>query len=113
MSDEELVHKILRIWCQYDLDHADLLWVAHIGEDACFSVDCSDTFAWGEADSEPITAKNVDLLEQLVSDNIPADSDWALRLWCCIQRGECPMKLRMQLAPEWFREEVERRWGNR
>jgi hypothetical protein len=111
MTTEELVHHILRIWCQYDLDHADLLWVVQgTADEACFSVDCSDLFAWGEADSEPITADNVDLLEQMVRDNSPADSDRVLQLWCAIQRNERPMPLRLEGAPAWVRAEVDTRW---
>jgi hypothetical protein len=114
MSDgEELAHQVLRIWWEYNLAHDDLHWTAHKGAEPFFVVDCSDTFDWGEADSEPITADNIDSLEALLVAHRDIDwsqSDWILRLWVCIQRDQPPMSLRMRVAPTWFHREVDLRW---
>jgi len=114
MPNEILAHRVLWIWWKYDLAHDDLLWVSTDGE-PFFAIDCSDVFDWGEADSVSITWDNVESLEQLLAESedkgvFTTDSDWVLRLWCCLQRNQPPMAQRMAIAPVWFRNEVENRW---
>jgi hypothetical protein len=57
-------------------------------------VDCSDFFAWGTSDAEPITMENIELFEQIHrSYGFRADLeeiDLASLLWCARVRGMRP-----------------------
>lgn len=106
------IERVLRLWHRYDLYRDDLIWLPS-DHGVIFEVDCSDFFEWGTADTEPLTEKNIDSLEQLLEEHSRFDHDQVLviKLWCCVQRDMAPMRLRAILTPPWFQEELARRWS--
>lgn len=83
-----------RVMEQFAFEYCDdLFWRVDDGVVNVFT-NCSDTFAWGCADAEQITAENVDLLE---STRLEAEAllgryrayAWPL-LWCARVRGMRP-----------------------
>jgi hypothetical protein len=57
-----------------------------------FSADCSDTFAWGTADSEQIDESDMPLLRRCFDDLRAVHGEWVLgELYAARKRGERPM----------------------
>ena len=74
-----------------------LLW--HSCDDGTFkfSADCSDTFAWGTADSEQIEESDMPLLRRCWDDLRAVHGEWVLgELYAARKRGMCPMHLWME-----------------
>ena len=66
------------------------------GDLAGLYVACSDTFAWGCADAEPLPSigygdgDDESVLELYAS--IRSDETWGSTRWCCLRRGMRPQK---------------------
>lgn len=86
---DEFVTRVLRIFS--DLDSHDILWW---NSEPCFFVVCNDVFAWGSADLEEITPKNIGMLEKAIVDvrKVAPDEDWLWGplLFCARVRGMRP-----------------------
>lgn len=70
-----------------------LIWSVQDGR-ARLSMMCSDTFAWGCADAEEVTAADMPLLRQCLTDLRAAEEHgeiWLGELYCCRKRGMRPM----------------------
>lgn len=91
---DELQHVIdvLRVFADADC-HEGVIW--HVHDDQLhFSAMCSDTFAWGSADAEPIEPADVPALQQCFAD-LKAIGRSALiyvpELYAARKRGTRPM----------------------
>lgn len=93
LPDTERLAFILRVMAfAWHNDINDLLWLPE-GEP---HVNCSDTFVWGGADSEPITPENVELFEATVKEcrTIGLHAwGFAETLFCARARKMRPMRL--------------------
>lgn len=78
-----------------DMMGQDMPMIWHVTDGrAHLSVICSDTFAWGCADAEEITAADMPLLRQCLTDLRAAEVHgeiWLGELYCCRKRGMRPM----------------------
>ena len=104
MSDEkpdyEFVMRVLRAFAPpYASCTEDLSWSV-TGDYAplTFLVDCSDTFDWATADSEPIGPADIDDLERAFADvraaaGVGMPELEAPMLYCARRRGRRPMRL--------------------
>lgn len=86
------VLELLRIYDEADV-HGQLWWRVH-GDSVSFAVNCSDTFAWGTADAEDVTAADLALLRRCLDDLCPFGEEYLLgELYAARKRGMRPMRL--------------------
>lgn len=100
MSDQlDYILRVLRAFQK--ADSGDLLW--HVdGDQVRFSANCSDVFAWGTADAEPIDPPDLDALEKALADLVAThdrDEIWVGELYAARRRGERPMNRYVELLP--------------
>lgn len=65
-TDGELIRRILKVY--WDADVHDLLWWRVDDDEITFMAMCNDLFAWATADGEPITAENIQVLEETAAE---------------------------------------------
>lgn len=92
MSAEEFALRTLDVVARSDL-HGELWWRTDGGyAPATFWIKCSDVFAWGTADAEPVTADYLPAFEQALREvrEVTGNNSWGAELYCARRRGRRP-----------------------
>ncbi len=94
-DNRDLIYYVIRLVAELDEgDTEDLMFWPVTAEGVRVSVMCSDVFAWGCADAEPITMENLPMLRKAYEDESAASPDGvALHagwLFCARVRGMRP-----------------------
>ncbi len=101
----DYVTEVFRIMREADMMGQDTPLIWHVDGDGrlWLSMMCSDTFAWGCADCEGITADDLPTLRQCLADLTAADrfgAIWLAELYCCRKRGMRPMNVWIKRVPQ-------------
>lgn len=100
----DYVTELFRILREADLmgESTPLIWQVDQEGRLRFSMLCSDTFAWGCADAEEVTRKDLPLLRECLAD-LKAVKDygelWLSVLYCCRKREMRPMNAWVEKVP--------------
>ena len=92
--------RILKLLAKHD-SCEDVTW-SFEGELVTFFINCNDLFYWACADAEPITDKNIGMLEKSYSDasNYENGEIYASLLFCCRERNMQPQGAYYREIPE-------------
>lgn len=100
---ESLTLRVLRVFA---FDWTEQVWWRTDPEYApvTFLVKCNDLFAWACADCEPITAENIDVLEQVAAELSDDDKEFMGELFAARSRKMRPQGACYKNWPEHIRE---------